>query len=269
MTKTRLLKFLASFILIVVFIGCAAMLANPNNYKNFIADVFNRETGYQLHLTGDIELSWWPNITGLINNISVGNSSDDKTWFIAKKLSVSTDSAQLVKNHGVPHVVQLSATDGVLNGFDVVGILNVLERIIECKCLLPIPSSGETRFETLTAKVFMQNQVYSNQDLYIQGSGFTLTGKGTLADIKKSSVDYDLILYVEARSEQSQSQNSNLGNYTIAIHCYGDLSGPTCTPDLSTIVEQIIKKDSKKKLKKLEKKIKKEAEKFLKGLLQL
>ena len=268
MTKTRLLKFLASFILIVVFIGCTTMLTNPNNYKNFIADKFNSETGYQLHLTGDIELSWWPNITGLINNISVGNSSDDKTWFIAEKLSVSTDSTQLVKNHGVPNVVQLSATDGVLNGFDVIGILNVLERIIECKCLLPIPTSGETRFETLTAKVFMQNQVYSNQDLYIQGSGFTLTGKGTLADIKKSSVDYDLILYVEATSEQFQSQNSNLGNYTIAIHCYGDLSNPVCTPDLSTIVGKIIKKDSKKKLKKLEKKIKKEAEKFLKGLLQ-
>ena len=29
--------------------------------------------------------------------------------------------------YGVPDVVQLSATDGVLNGFDVVGILNVLE----------------------------------------------------------------------------------------------------------------------------------------------
>ena len=74
------------------------MLTNPNNYKNFIADKFHSETGYPLHLTGDIELSWWPNITGLINNISVGNSSDDETWFIAEKLSISTDSSQLVKN---------------------------------------------------------------------------------------------------------------------------------------------------------------------------
>ena len=80
MTKKRLLKFLASFILIVVFIGSITMLTNPNNYKNFIADKFHSETGYPLHLTGDIELSWWPNITALINNISVGNSSDDETW---------------------------------------------------------------------------------------------------------------------------------------------------------------------------------------------
>jgi hypothetical protein len=269
MSKPQLLKYLVSFTLIAFFMGCTTLLINPNSYKSFIVDKFNEETNYRLHLNGDVEFSWWPTVTGLLNKISVSGSSDNhEAWFLAEKLSVSTDARQLLANHGVPHTIQISATDGIFHGFDVVAILNVLEHIIECKCLLPIPTSGDTRFDALTAEIFVENGIYSNQNLLVQGTGFTLTGKGTLADIKKSSIDYDLALHVAATPKQHNSQTHKLGNYQIPIHCRGDLSGPACTPDLHNIVDQIIKKDSKKKIKKLEKTIKKEAEKFLKGLLQ-
>jgi hypothetical protein len=242
---------------------------NLNNYKNFIAKNFNEATSYHLQLNGDVELTWWPSITGLLNKIAIhDNSNNLEPRFQAENFAVSTDTKKLFMNYGRPTAIQISATDGVLSGINVVSMLGALERMIECKCLRQITTTGETRFDTLTAEITIENEVYINQDLFIQGSGFTLTGKGILADTKGSKIDYDLVLHIEATLYPEASNLYNLGGYKIPIHCSGDVSKPTCTPVFEHIIHQLLKEDSQKKIKKLEKQIKKEAKQFLKGLLK-
>lgn len=137
--------------------------------------------------------------------------------------------------------------NGVFRGVDAVAVLRAVEQIIECKCPVPIPKGGETRFDTLGGTLNANNGVVRNEDLVLAGDGFRITGKGMLANLHNNEVKYDLRLSV---SEQSKTETGgyNLGGYTVPIQCRGVLDKPSCVPDAGDIIKQVVADAAKKKV---------------------
>ncbi len=141
-----------------------------------------------------------------------------------------------------------NTTGGVFRGVDAVAVLRTVEQIIECKCPLPVPKGGETRFNTLGGTLNAQNGVIRNEDLVLAGDGFTITGKGMLANLHDNTLKYDLKLAVDAARTSTGNASYNLGGYTVPIQCRGKIDEPSCLPDLGDILKQVAVSAAKKKV---------------------
>lgn len=143
---------------------------------------------------------------------------------------------------------KFATTGGVFRGVDAVAVLRTVEQIIECKCPLPVPKGGETRFKTLGGTLNARDGVIRNEDLVLAGDGFTMTGKGMLANLHDNSLKYDLKLTVDATRTSSGTANYNLGGYAVPIQCRGKIDEPSCLPDLGDILKQVAITAAKKQV---------------------
>ncbi|MEQ8663742.1 MAG: AsmA family protein, partial [Gammaproteobacteria bacterium] len=145
---------------------------------------------------------------------------------------------------------KFSTVDGVFRGVDAVAVLRAVEQIIECKCPVPLPEGGETRFTSLGGTLDVKSGVIRNEDLLLAGDGFKITGKGMLANLHDNSVKYDLELSVDEARKEATGANYNLGGYAVPIRCRGDLTSPSCLPDAGKILSQVVKKAATKEIEK-------------------
>lgn len=140
-------------------------------------------------------------------------------------------------------------TNGVFRGVDAVAVLRAVEQIIECKCPVPVPTKGgETRFTSLSGNLIAKQGIIRNSDLLMQGDGFQITGKGTLANLHDNTTKYNLTLAVPEQAKQAGVSNYNLGGYAVPIKCRGSLESPSCLPDFGDILKQVVGDAAKKKV---------------------
>ncbi|MCP5199660.1 MAG: AsmA family protein [Gammaproteobacteria bacterium] len=168
---------------------------------------------------------------------------------------------------------RFNTVNGVFRGVDAVAVLRAVEQIIECKCAVPVPKGGETRFTSLGGTLNANNGVIHNQDLVLAGDGFKITGKGMLANLHDMTVKYDLKLAVDETRRETGTASYNLGGYAVPIACRGSIESPTCLPDVGDILKQVVQNAAKKKVQdaigdKLDKAIPGEAGEALKKLFK-
>ena len=143
---------------------------------------------------------------------------------------------------------RFSTSSGVFRGVDAVAVLRAVEQIIECKCPIPVPKGGETRFNTLGGTLNAKNGVIHNQDLLMSGDGFNISGRGMLANLHNNTVKYDLVLAVPETRQQGAVGSYNLGGYSVPIQCRGAIESPTCLPDFGDILKQVATSAIQKKI---------------------
>lgn len=168
--------------------------------------------------------------------------------FDAALKSTGGDSEQLKRT--LTGSGRFDTKNGIFRGVDAIAVLRAVEQIIECKCPVPVPKGGETRFTTLGGTINAKNGVLRNDDLVLAGDGFTIRGKGMLANLHDNSVKYDLELAVTEARKEATGGRYNLGGYKVPIACRGKLDDPSCLPDVGQIVSQVVKAEAQKKVEK-------------------
>lgn len=139
---------------------------------------------------------------------------------------------------------------GVFRGVDAVAILRAVEQIIECRCVVPVPHGGQTQFKSLAGTLTVKNGVVRNEDLRLNGEGFTIKGRGMLVNLNDKTIKYDLQLAVAEQRSNSAGKVYKLGGYDVPIACRGRVDRPSCLPDFGHILGAVAKDAAKKKIEK-------------------
>ena len=159
--------------------------------------------------------------------------------------------------------------NGVFRGVDVPAVLRAAELMIESKSLRPVPTGGETAFQSLTGSLDIKNGVISNKDLLLDGLGFKVTGEGMLANLNDMTIKYDTRISVDQGAVEQNAKRYNLGGYVIPVRCRGPIAGTSCLPDLAELARHAATNAIKDQVKRqLEKKLGGGAGKALKNLLK-
>lgn len=138
---------------------------------------------------------------------------------------------------------------GVLKGMDIPGVLRQIEVLYESKRIGRVDKGEQTRFDSLTGSLNIENGVVANDDLLMTAPGFTVNGKGTLLDLNDASWKYKFIVSVDDAQATLGEQRYNLGGYSLGINCGGRLIEKKCTPDVKTILQALLKGKLKDKVK--------------------
>jgi AsmA protein len=144
---------------------------------------------------------------------------------------------------------KFSVKDGILRGVDVRKTLEQVEIMIESKRFGNINSEGETRFEQLSGTLDINQGIVHNKDMLMTATGFTLTGKGVLANLNDETIKYDMKVNVDETKTSKNEESYNIGGYEIPVHCRGRLSKPDCKPDVGDLATVLLKKGGEEKLK--------------------
>jgi AsmA protein len=134
----------------------------------------------------------------------------------------------------------LSLSDGILNGVDVGAVLTQIETMIRSRRLLTVNRGQQTVFDQLSATVQINNGIASSNDLLIQAPGFNVSGTGTLANLQNQSLNFDLLASVNPASATVESQEYDIGGYSLPIKCSGSMNSPSCLPNIDSIVSAAI-----------------------------
>jgi len=171
--------------------------------------------------------------------------------------AVSFEAALNAAGGDGPHVKQtmggkgqFGIANGVFSGVDAVAILRAVEQIIECKCMVAVPKGGQTQFKSLNGTLAVKNGVIRNEDLLMNGEGFTISGRGMLVNLNDNSIKYDLKLAVAEQRTTTASNTFKLGGYEVPIACRGQVDSPSCLPDFGHILGDVAKDAAKKKIEK-------------------
>ena len=133
-------------------------------------------------------------------------------------------------------------------------MLAQIEVMVESKRPSSISKGGETKFQSLAGTINFKNGVGKNSDLLLDGSGFKITGKGTVADLRTNKIKYDAKVSVDSGKAQRGESNYNVGGYTVPIRCRGEIGANACKPDVGDIIAEISKSAVKNEVgKQLEK----------------
>lgn len=144
------------------------------------------------------------------------------------------DTASIKRNLNGSGSLQLE--DGILQGVDVAAVLSSIETMIRSRRVQALPEGGSTVFDETAATLSIASGIVSSNDLSVKAPGWALTGRGTLADLNDESLDFDLLVSVDASTVTSQETQYNLGGYALPIACNGTLSSPRCLPDARQII---------------------------------
>ncbi len=187
-------------------------------------------------------------IAPLLRDLKDNNSLAGVMSFDAALQAVDGRAAQVKQTLG--GTGRFGIREGIFRGVDAVAILRAVEQIIECRCVVAVPTGGQTQFKSLDGSLTIKQGVVRNQDLVMNGEGFTIKGRGTLANLNDNSLKYDLLLAVSEQRSTSAKNTYQLGGYEVPIACHGQLNSPTCLPDFAHILGAVAKDAAKKKIEK-------------------
>ena len=174
-----------------------------------------------------------------LSNDFIGASYASGNGNITLALVGSGSNAQSILN-SLNGNAELALTDGILEGVDVGAVLAQLETMIRSRQLLSVDRGEQTIFDNLSATVQIVNGIARSNDLLLQSPGFNVTGTGTLANLQNQSLDFDLLASVNSASATVESEEYDIGGYSLPINCSGLMNSPSCLPDISSIVSAAI-----------------------------
>lgn len=134
----------------------------------------------------------------------------------------------------------LAISDGIFYGVDVGSVLGQLETMIQSRRMVNLDRGQQTRFSDLSASVQIDNGIARTENLSIQAAGFNIKGSGMLANLQNNSLDFDLLAAVNPTTTSLQSQQYDIGGYSLPISCTGSISAPRCLPDIENIFSQAL-----------------------------
>ena len=143
---------------------------------------------------------------------------------------------------------KLDLADGVLSGIDIGNTLTTVETILRTRNVRELPKGGDTRFSNFAATLQISNGVVHSDDLLIKAPGWQVSGEGTLIDIGKETLDFDLVATVDATTATVDGKQYNIGGHELPITCGGKVVAPACKPDVGAILSVALQgvKDSLK-----------------------
>ncbi|MDG2089984.1 MAG: AsmA family protein [Gammaproteobacteria bacterium] len=174
-----------------------------------------------------------------LSNDFIGASYASGNGNITVALVGSGSNAQSILN-SLNGNAELALTDGILEGVDVGAVLAQLETMIRSRQLLSVDRGEQTAFDNLSATVQIENGIARSNDLLLLSPGFNVTGTGTLANLQNQSLDFDLLASVNSASATVESEEYDIGGYSLPINCSGLMNSPSCLPDINSIVSAAI-----------------------------
>lgn len=143
---------------------------------------------------------------------------------------------------------RIALEDGILSGVDVAGVLRQLETILRSRQLAEVSRGQQTAFESFAATLAVNNGVVSSNDLLIRSPGIQLTGRGVLVDLNNDSIAYDLMTTVDRSTATQDTQQFDIGGYTVPIACSGTLAAPRCLPDTGEILRTALAREAQRRV---------------------
>lgn len=134
----------------------------------------------------------------------------------------------------------ITLNEGILDGVDVGAVLAQMETMIRSRRILAVNRGEQTAFDSLSATIQIDAGIARSNDLLIQAPGFNVTGAGTLANLQNQSINFDLLASVDAASATLESEEYDIGGYSLPITCSGSMNSPSCLPDVDSILSAAI-----------------------------
>ena len=178
------------------------------------------------------------NIESLSNDF-IGASYASGNGNISLALAGSGSDAQTILAN-LNGNAELTLAEGILQGVDVGAVLTQLETMIRSRQLLSVQRGEQTAFENLSASVQIENGIARSNDLLLQAPGFNVSGTGTLANLQNQSINFDLLASVDPASATVESEEYDIGGYSLPINCSGSMNAPSCLPDINSIVSEAV-----------------------------
>lgn len=135
---------------------------------------------------------------------------------------------------------KLALEDGVLGGVDVGSTLALVETMIRSKRVVTLPQGGETAFDSFSATLNINNGVVSTNDLLVGAPGWRLGGAGTLIDLDKETIAFNMVAAVDKATAKVAEEEFDIGGHTLPIACTGSVSNPRCLPDAQAIIASAV-----------------------------
>lgn len=143
------------------------------------------------------------------------------------------DTQTLISN--LNGTADLNLNEGIFQGADVGAILSQLETMLRSRRLINVNRGEQTAFDKLSASIQISNGIARSNDLLIQSPGFNVSGRGILANLQNESLNFDLLATVNPATATLESQEYDIGGYSLPINCSGNMSSPRCLPDINSI----------------------------------
>ncbi len=234
----------------VAVISLVLSTVNPNHFRNIISKQVSIFSGYNMAIEGDLSWGFWPALSVELENVTIAqnNTTAPATKIFAEIISVSSDSKRLLNLSKKERNILFVAKNGSVNGFDVNAILSAIEKMIECICLVSVPIGGQTNFDQISGTIKYSDKIFKNDDLMLQGDGFTLTGAGIIANF---NTDYNLVLRINNLKDSPNKTRQYLNNTTIPVNCSGFSHSIKCLPKFDLVFDEIVKNVAKQKFKNL------------------
>ena len=134
----------------------------------------------------------------------------------------------------------LDLVDGVLIGVDVGSVLTQVETMIRSRRPQSVQRGEQTRFDSFSATMNIENGIVSSNDLLMASAGFRVTGRGTLVNLNDDTIAYDLLTTVDESTATREDEEYDIGGYSLPIACTGTLDSPRCLPDIEEIMRRAI-----------------------------
>ena len=137
---------------------------------------------------------------------------------------------------------RVAVENGILNGVDVGSVLSQVETLLRSRQLTEIQRGQQTAFESFNGTLTVNQGIVSSNDLLIRAPGFQVTGRGTIANLNNNSIDYNLLTSVDRGTATRNTQQYDIGGYSVPIACSGTLSSPRCLPDVGEIARSAVQR---------------------------
>jgi len=134
----------------------------------------------------------------------------------------------------------MAVSDGIFYGVDVGSVLAQLETMIQSRRLVNLNRGEQTSFNDLSASLRIDDGIARSENLFIQAASFNIQGSGMLANLQDNSLDFNLLAAVNPASASLESQQYDIGGYSLPISCTGSISAPRCLPDIDSIFSQAL-----------------------------
>ncbi|MFM1896153.1 MAG: hypothetical protein RLZZ385_1227 [Pseudomonadota bacterium] len=143
---------------------------------------------------------------------------------------------------------RIALEDGVLRGVDVASVLNQLETMIRSRRPADVQRGEQTAFDSFAATLAINDGVVSSNDMLIRSPGFQVSGRGTVMNLNDNSIAFDLLTSVDAATATRDSQQYDIGGYSLPIACSGTLSAPRCLPDVGEIIRGAVETEVRERV---------------------